>query len=329
MICLFLISTIFSQSVNLNNYKYVVVPTKYYKFNQPDFYGLSSLTRSLFFKKGITALGENKQSWPEDLLKNPCLAAYSEYKDVSPLIGKTKIKLTLKDCKDEVLFEKVGRSSTESGVEAFHAALENAFEPIENSVYEYKPYKVNKIIERDNKYREIIIEKSEVIDKQVPTSIIAEEFKIDTSQKKIQYKIIKKKEIRDDNKNESTASFPKILDYEQHFKSYAQSGIQLEKIEGIFRIEGNKGALTVLINKENNDFKATVIKCTGGVYPKNIIVGLFKKSSLKDTYTVIWLNPDKSIQNTIAYLDINNDLIIDLQTPKGIKKRQFLRIFPE
>jgi hypothetical protein len=85
----------FSQS-NLNDYKYVIVPTKYDFLKGADQYQLNSLTKFLFNKYGFTAIMED-EPFPEDLANNRCLAMDAKVEKESGLL-KTKLKVSLKDC---------------------------------------------------------------------------------------------------------------------------------------------------------------------------------------------------------------------------------------
>lgn len=118
----------FVNNTSAQDTKYVIVPIKIYKFNKVDIYGLSSLTNQLFAKAGYTVLTNNKMSWPEDLQNNECKAIYTDTEDISPLIGLTKVKLTLKNCYYKVLTEKIGKDNDVNDIKALHTALQEAFD---------------------------------------------------------------------------------------------------------------------------------------------------------------------------------------------------------
>ena len=84
------ISSAFSQT-NLNNYKYIIVPKKYDFLKEADQYRLNGLTQFLFEKYGFSTLMEG-DNYPDDLLKNKCLALNSNVINDSGIF-KTKLKI--------------------------------------------------------------------------------------------------------------------------------------------------------------------------------------------------------------------------------------------
>ncbi len=129
LITCFITISAFSQT-NLNNYKYVIVPSKYDFLKDKDQYQLNSLTAFLFNKYGFQALMEGSV-YPEDLLNNRCLALKSDLiKDSS--MFKTKLAVELKNCNDQVVFtSQFGESREKEYDKAYTEALRNAFESIE------------------------------------------------------------------------------------------------------------------------------------------------------------------------------------------------------
>ena len=105
------ISGAFSQT-NLNNYKYVIVPKKYDFLKEEDQYRLNGLTKFLFEKYGFLTLMEG-DDYPDDLLKNKCLALNSNVINDSGIF-KTKLKIELEDCTDKVVFTSVFGETRES-----------------------------------------------------------------------------------------------------------------------------------------------------------------------------------------------------------------------
>jgi len=123
---------------NLNDYKYVIVPVKYDFLKEADKYQLNSLTEFLFNKYGFTAIMEN-EDFPQDLSNNRCLALNSDVISDSGLF-KTKLKVELKDCKNQVIFtSRVGESREKEYEKAYTLALRDAFETFESVDYTYQP----------------------------------------------------------------------------------------------------------------------------------------------------------------------------------------------
>ncbi|RSK42071.1 hypothetical protein [Mangrovimonas spongiae] len=137
LITLFLTLSAYAQKT-INNYKYVVVPKSYDFLGEPDKYRLNSLSKFLFEKYGFTALMEGDE-YPEDLQKNGCLALYSNVEKDGGLFL-TKLKVVLKDCKKDIVYEsKLGESREKKYVVAYNKALRDAFVSIDMLQYAYEP----------------------------------------------------------------------------------------------------------------------------------------------------------------------------------------------
>ncbi|WP_338732980.1 hypothetical protein [Mangrovimonas cancribranchiae] len=137
LLTLFLTLSAYTQK-NINNYKYVVVPKSYDFLGEPDKYRLNSLSQFLFEKYGFTAIMEGDE-YPEDLQKNGCLALYSNVEKDGGLFL-TKLKVVLKDCKKDIVYEsKLGQSREKKYVVAYNKALRDAFVSIDMLQYAYEP----------------------------------------------------------------------------------------------------------------------------------------------------------------------------------------------
>jgi len=147
LMSLAIISGAFSQT-NLNNYKYVIVPKKYDFLKEEDQYRLNGLTKFLFEKYGFLTLMEG-DDYPDDLLKNKCLALNSNVINDSGIF-KTKLKIELEDCTDKVVFTSVfGETREKDFGKAYTEALRKAFISIEALSYKYEP-KENILSESQN-----------------------------------------------------------------------------------------------------------------------------------------------------------------------------------
>lgn len=136
IIC-FLTIGAFAQT-NLNNYKYVIVPTKFDFLKEKDQYQLNSLTAFLFNKYGFQAVMEGT-TYPEDLMKNRCLALKSNLTKDSSLF-KTKLIVELLNCNDQVVYtSQTGESREKEYDKAYIEALRDAFNSFETINYKYEP----------------------------------------------------------------------------------------------------------------------------------------------------------------------------------------------
>tara|TARA_R110000868_G_scaffold3388_11_gene21941 strand:+ start:4008 stop:4865 length:858 start_codon:yes stop_codon:yes gene_type:complete len=140
LVALFIISHTVAQ-VNLNDYKYVVVPKKYGFLKEENQYRLNELAQFLFNKIGFETVMEG-DNYPEDLIRNRCLGLKSDVIKDSGLF-KTKLNIELKDCNDQVVYTgQVGESREKDYEKSYNEALRNAFKSFDGRAYKYVP-KVN------------------------------------------------------------------------------------------------------------------------------------------------------------------------------------------
>lgn len=141
LVTLFIGLSIHAQS-NLNQYKYVIVPKKYEFLKEANQYQMNALTKFLFEKQGFSTLMEG-ESYPDDLLKDRCLALNSNVIDDSSLF-KTKLSVVLKDCNGRFVYtSNVGETREKDYSKAYQMALRNAFKSLETMDYKYEPVKNN------------------------------------------------------------------------------------------------------------------------------------------------------------------------------------------
>ncbi|WP_242091686.1 hypothetical protein [Aestuariivivens sediminicola] len=133
MMCQFAIS-----QANLNNYKYVIVPNKFDFLKEENQYKVNALTQFLFKKYGFEAFMEG-DDYPNDMRSNRCLALKSNVTKESGLF-KTKLRVILKDCNDQVVYtSQLGESREKDYAKSYHEALRNAFMSFEGMGYRYDP----------------------------------------------------------------------------------------------------------------------------------------------------------------------------------------------
>ncbi|SEC85595.1 hypothetical protein SAMN04489761_3783 [Tenacibaculum sp. MAR_2009_124] len=122
----------------INNYKYIVVPTRFDFLKKDDQYQTSSLTKFLFKKHGFKVYLENEEL-PDDLSRNRCLALTGVIKDASSMFT-TKNFVELKDCNNRIVFTSdEGASKLKDYKKAYHASIRSAFVSIKNLKYKYVP----------------------------------------------------------------------------------------------------------------------------------------------------------------------------------------------
>jgi hypothetical protein len=128
---------------DLSNYKYILVPKKFYFSSSEDQYQLNSLTKFLFNKYGFRAYFVD-DDLPDDLKTDRCLALSSEVSKEKSGMFKTKVEIILKDCYGvTVMTSKVGESRLKKFDKAYSEALRDAFETFQNTDYNYVSAKDN------------------------------------------------------------------------------------------------------------------------------------------------------------------------------------------
>lgn len=135
IVCFLAFNTAYGQK-NLNDYRYVIVPTRYDFLDEPDRYRLNSLTKFLFKKYGFDALMAN-QPFPADLQNDNCLALRAGVIEHKGLM-RTKLEVELRDCSNELVFKtKIGQTRVKEYKKAYNLALRDAFESFEGVNYSY------------------------------------------------------------------------------------------------------------------------------------------------------------------------------------------------
>ena len=135
---LFLAVAITAQESNFNQYKYVIVNSKFDFVKRIDGYQTSSLTKFLFNKMGFKAFMNNEELDTE-LAMNRCNAIYADVKDDSGMFI-TKTYIELRDCKGKLIFTSLsGTSRHKEYKKAFMQSIREAFQSIEKIGYRYDP----------------------------------------------------------------------------------------------------------------------------------------------------------------------------------------------
>jgi len=141
LIALFISTASFAQK-SINNYKYVIVSSKFDFVKEKDKYQTSSLTKFLFNKYGFTAFLDD-ENLPDEIANNRCLALTGAVKDKSGMFT-TKSVIELTDCYNKVVFtSKEGRSKEKEYKKAYQEAIRDAFKSIEALKYKYAPLQEN------------------------------------------------------------------------------------------------------------------------------------------------------------------------------------------
>lgn len=128
----------FAQSVN--DYPYVIVPTKFEFQKKENDYRLNTLTKFNLEKMGFTAFYSNDDA--NINFNERCNYLKVEVKEVSGGFLITKLDITFTDCKNNVVFtSQVGKSKKKDRKEAYVDALNEALESVKALNYKYNETK--------------------------------------------------------------------------------------------------------------------------------------------------------------------------------------------
>jgi hypothetical protein len=114
------------EALPLEAFRYVVLETLVYEDQQIDKYLIGSNLRRLFYANGYYAVSDQKTSWPDELLQEPCRAVYGDIETGEPMFGRYRVQLVMRDCLNRTLARFEGRGSGEDSREAYARAVEQA-----------------------------------------------------------------------------------------------------------------------------------------------------------------------------------------------------------
>ena len=130
-------SFISKSQVNLNEYKYVVVPRLFDDFKKENQHQTSTIISFLFNSKGFKTVYDD--NLPVDLTQNRCLGVYVDLINKSSMFT-TKTALKLMDCSNkEILTTPEGKSREKDYKLAYKEAITEAFSTIQSIDYSYEP----------------------------------------------------------------------------------------------------------------------------------------------------------------------------------------------
>jgi len=134
LLLLLLVSTVgISQTVN--DYNYVIIPSKFTFQKETNQYGLSTLSKLFMEKNGFTVFFDN-EVLPDYAAKEQCKLFLDVEKNSN--MFSTKLTVILKDCKNNVVFTSAeGKSLDKDYKVAYNQALREAFRSFDNLNYKY------------------------------------------------------------------------------------------------------------------------------------------------------------------------------------------------
>lgn len=121
-----LISSLFLSAQNLNNYKYAIVPSRFDFLKEKNQFMINTYTKMFMQKYGFETYLDS-EVLPDLLLKNNCNKVFVDVISTSTFF-QTKLKVVLKDCKNNVLFtSQEGKSKEKDLNVSYNQALREAF----------------------------------------------------------------------------------------------------------------------------------------------------------------------------------------------------------
>lgn len=243
-IALLLVLLSYTFSFAQENYKYLIIPSKFSFFKEENKYNLNAMTKFFFEKEGFQVVYES-ESLPKELAENRCLALYANAIENNSLFV-TKINFEIKDCYNKVIFTSDQGTSREKDLKTaytlvFRQALASMSgklnfksSKVSNEIVTSIPQKTDEVIV-SNDMKEAI-DTGIIVDNNVSNQLfaqpIANGFQLINGEPKVIYKIYKttSKEIfiaTKDNKN--GVFFSK--NNEWFFEYYVNDKLVTEKVD--------------------------------------------------------------------------------------------------
>jgi len=130
-------SFVSSAQINLNDYKYIIVPKIFDSFGKVNQHQTSTYMKHLFTQKRFTAVYDDNM--PTDLSSDRCLGLVVDLIDNSSMFT-TKTTIRLKDCNGkEVFLTQQGKSKKKEYQASYAEALDKAFASFAPIKYTYEP----------------------------------------------------------------------------------------------------------------------------------------------------------------------------------------------
>lgn len=149
-------------SVAQESYKYIIIPSQFSFFTEPNKYGLNELTRSFFQSEGFEVYYDNDRL-PDALLKNRCLALYANALENNNMFV-TKIHFELKDCTNNVLLKsELGASREKQYKLAYTQTFREALSSLKGKITFKKVDEIEKIEVVETPKEDLVVSKNEII----------------------------------------------------------------------------------------------------------------------------------------------------------------------
>ena len=120
----------------LNGYKYIAIQSLKYQNGNSDVWNIANSLRTSFADLGIIVLPEFGDM-PKDLENDPCLMIRCFISHTNVTSGTNEVTISLKNCKNEVIFSNKGGAMGWSLQDDFNKATRRAFSPLLDLEYNF------------------------------------------------------------------------------------------------------------------------------------------------------------------------------------------------
>ncbi len=138
---LFSLFTLFTYAQRINEYEFVVVPTKFQFQRSENEYRLNDLLKNRLEDFGFKAFYKSEQLL--NIYSDPCLYLYVDVVNVSNIFL-TKLQVVFKDCSNGIVFQsEIGTGEEKERHEGFNEALFNALKSVRYLNYKFNGKKTD------------------------------------------------------------------------------------------------------------------------------------------------------------------------------------------
>ena len=111
LVLLLFVATLANAQKSINDYEYVIVPTKFSFLNEENQYRLNTMVKHNLVNMGFKAFYVNEQL-PRELANDRCNKLYVEVEKVKSLLV-TKVILVFRDCQNNIVYQSAEGKSRE------------------------------------------------------------------------------------------------------------------------------------------------------------------------------------------------------------------------
>jgi hypothetical protein len=280
----------------LDAYKYIIIPKKFDFLKEENQYRVNSTTKYLFEQNGFKTLTQGEE-YPEDLKKDPCLAARADILDESTVL-RTKLYVLLFDCQDqEVYRSEMGKTGEKSWDKTYIYALNDAFTSFEEMDYSYDS--------------SLSREQETAVAAKAPEKVISPETQPSaaTAAAESAPAAVAAAAVTADQKNTSEEKTSRASEENEVATATSYGN---DNVSFLLIAQGDKLVAYVSDNKNS-------------AYKKGEMIGTLVKTSLPNVFRASWKHMDVSIDQTTAYFDDQGNLKIDVDRGGQIEVLTFVK----